>query len=78
MDPGVSILAVMKRIIILLLAVLLVACIDVEADNDNTDPDDDFKPPKMTRGLLWVCKNPMFISGLNVSMGEPPARFVRT
>ena len=67
----------MKRIIILLLAVLLVACIDVETDNGNTDPDDDFKPPKMTRGLLWVRKNPMFISGLNVSMGEPPARFVQ-
>ena len=66
----------MKRIIILLLAILLVACIEIETDDDD-DPDDDFNPPKMTRGLLWVRKNPMFISGLNISMGEPHSRFVR-
>ncbi|MCP4625527.1 MAG: hypothetical protein GY850_18730, partial [bacterium] len=32
--------------------------------------------PETTRGTDWVRNNPMFISGLTVSMGEPPVDFV--
>ncbi|MDP6394440.1 MAG: hypothetical protein QF466_03160 [Desulfobacterales bacterium] len=65
----------MKRIIIILLAILLVACIDLGIDY----PDDpDFEPPQMTRALEWIRANPMFVSGLSVSMGEPPSDFVNT
>ncbi|MEW5909517.1 MAG: hypothetical protein AB1659_06945, partial [Thermodesulfobacteriota bacterium] len=39
-------------------------------------PDSGWNPPPMTRGLLWVRKNGMFISGLTVSMGSPPAFYV--
>ncbi|MBK7842697.1 MAG: hypothetical protein IPJ71_03220 [Bdellovibrionales bacterium] len=35
-----------------------------------------FTPPVLTRGLKWVRSHPMFLSGLNVSMGEPPAEAV--
>ena len=35
-------------------------------------------PPVRPRGQQWVRDNPMFISGLTVSMGEPPADFVFT
>lgn len=35
-----------------------------------------FTPPELSRGLRWVRANPMFVSSLAVSMGEPPAEFV--
>lgn len=31
----------------------------------------------LSRGLEWVRSNPMFVSGLTVAMGPPPAEFVR-
>ncbi len=31
------------------------------------------QPPQPPRGLAWVRANPMFISGLSVSIGPPPA-----
>ncbi len=35
-----------------------------------------FTPPTLTRGLRWVRSHPMFLSGLNVNMGEPPPEAV--
>ncbi|MFH1103167.1 MAG: hypothetical protein V1714_05310 [Pseudomonadota bacterium] len=51
---------------------LFSGCFEVGVD----PPDSDWTPPPMTRGLSWVRNNPMFISGLTVSMGSPPANFV--
>jgi hypothetical protein len=60
----------MKRLLILLCTLLLAACLSSSDDNDATGP------PGSNRANQWVRNNAMFVAGLNVSMGNPPASFV--
>ena len=60
----------MKRLLILSCALLLSACISSSDDNDASGP------PGSNRANQWVRSNAMFVAGLNVSMGAPPAGFV--
>ncbi len=60
----------------LLLLFLFAGCADINWDPPATPPQNNWTPPPMTRGLKWVRNNPMFISALTVSMGNPPSDFV--
>ncbi|MBW1778318.1 MAG: hypothetical protein JRJ54_12090 [Deltaproteobacteria bacterium] len=60
------------KIMVVLMISALSGCIEAEYD----PPGGDWSPPAMTRGIRWIRNNPMFLSGLTVSMGPPPARFV--
>lgn len=63
----------MKPICILVLCFSLMACV-----SSGDDDDDNFNMPDANRAIRWTRTNPAFISGINVSMGAPPAGFVNT
>jgi len=63
----------MKQLLILSLCLSLIACVST-ADDD----DDDFNSPDSNRAIQWTRNNPAFLSGINISMGAPPAGFVNT
>lgn len=63
----------LKKATILLAALTILGCIETEYDPPSEDP---WSPPTLTRGIRWIRNNPMLISGLTVSMGPPPTRFV--
>lgn len=62
--------------VVVTLMFLILSCGDVSWNPPQNPPSNNWSPPKMNRGLKWVRNNPMFISGLTVSMGSPPAGFV--
>ena len=61
----------MKQLLLLILCLSLTACVST-ADDD----DDVFNTPDSNRAIQWTRNNPVFLSGINVSMGAPPAGFV--
>lgn len=62
----------MKPLMILILCFSLMACASTGDDND------DFNMPERNRAIQWTRSNPVFVSGINISMGAPPAGFVNT
>lgn len=63
----------MKRLCILALCLSLMACVSSDDDDD-----DNFNTPDANRAIRWTRNNPVFLSGINISMGVPPAGFVNT
>ena len=61
----------MKHIWILFLCLSFMACVSTSDDDD-----DNFNTPNANRAIQWVRKNPIFLSGINISMGTPHAGFV--
>ena len=63
---------------ILLAALAIFGCIEIDFDSESGDdpPSPSPTPVTTSRGIQWVRNNPMFISGLTVSMGSPPVNFV--
>lgn len=60
----------MRRFILVLMILILSGCIDSSDDNDAPNA------PGDNRANRWVRGNPLFVSAINVSMGQPPAAFV--
>lgn len=60
----------MRRLLLVLLILILSGCIDASSDNDASNA------PGDNRANRWVRGNPLFVSAVNVSMGQPPAAFV--
>ncbi len=59
--------------ILILLCLALAGCV-----SSGDDDDDNFNMPEANRAILWTRNNPVFVSGINVSMGSPPTGFVNT